>query len=208
MKLFLSSQPLNSKQMKTDFKSFAGTAKTVTIITTASQAHKNNNKHAVGLKSTLSEMGYVVNFLDVEFEDPELLKRSNLIVIMGGNPYYLLHHLKQSGAQQILIDRIFNETPVYGISAGILVLMKSISSIDILTPGMNSIELNDLSGLGVVQDIIIPHFDRFTKEGIITAEKISKVQEANPAPLIKLGEFQWLQYKDGSNYISGDWQDA
>ncbi|MFK8162573.1 MAG: hypothetical protein AB8H12_08930 [Lewinella sp.] len=44
--------------MLKEFKSFAGNALAVTILTTAAQVHKHNDKHTVRLKTKLEEEGF------------------------------------------------------------------------------------------------------------------------------------------------------
>jgi len=62
----------------------------VAIITTASAEWKEKNKHAISARQILDDMGFrKVEFLDVEFENPNKLKKFDIIYINGGNPFYL-----------------------------------------------------------------------------------------------------------------------
>ncbi|PUB03971.1 peptidase S51-like protein [Paenisporosarcina sp. OV554] len=77
-------------------------SKKATIITTASQ-QKQTNKFAIKAKEDLLRMGFnQVDFTDVEFDKPDSLENYDVIYINGGNPFYLLYHLKKSGADSIL----------------------------------------------------------------------------------------------------------
>lgn len=72
------------------------------IITTASPT-KENNRFAQKAKGDFKAMGFQdVDFIDVEFENPELLTQKDVIYISGGNPFHLLFHSIKSGACDII----------------------------------------------------------------------------------------------------------
>lgn len=74
----------------------------VAIITTASP-HKENNRYAQKAKEDFREMGFQsIDFIDLEFDNPESLTEKDVIYINCGNPFNLLFHTKQSGADKIL----------------------------------------------------------------------------------------------------------
>ncbi len=131
----------------------------VAIITTASAEWKEKNKHAVLAKEVFEEMGFKeVVFLDVEFEDPNKLKDFDLIYINGGNPFYLLHQLRRSGADKILRE-CAEKSIIIGISAGAVVLGPNISIVNYFDSKLNSTELKDFTALNLTDLIIYPHYN-------------------------------------------------
>ena len=204
MKLFLSSQGLVNEQLTEQFLSFSENCHKVLIITTAAEIYKEKNKHNIQLKAQLDYLGFHASFIDVACENPEPLKHTELIIMNGGNPYYLLYHLKKSGADQILKTLIKDEVPVKGISAGLLVFMHNLAVIDLLTPHMNTVDLADKNGLGLVDEIIIPHYDRFVQEGIFSAELIDDFASKSTQEVIRLGEFQAVLYEGENRRILGE----
>lgn len=136
------------------------------IVTTASAEWKEKNKHAVLAKEALESMRFKrVDFLDIEFEDPKNLKEFDVIYINGGNPFYLLYHLKKSGADQTLKECV-EQSIIIGVSGGGVVFGPNIKVVDYFDAKLNTVELNDLTGLGLVDAIIYPHYQDDVEEKI------------------------------------------
>lgn len=203
MHLLLTSRALANEEMTSLFLSFATGCKRVGILTTAAMLYKEKNRNTVLLTKRLQEMGFQVDYIDVETDNPGSLREPDLIIINGGNPYYLLHHLRQSEADKVLTRQIEQQYPVMGISAGLLILLQNLSIIDWLTPEMNTINLTDKECLGLIKEVIVPHYDRFVAEGKISAERVDDFEKQLQQPLIRLGEYQALYLKDSMKKIVG-----
>lgn len=134
--------------------------KKATIITTASQ-HKQNNKYAIRAKEELLRMGFnQVDFTDIEIDKPESLEHYDVIYINGGNPYYLLYHLKKSEAD-LIIKKLANQNLVIvGVSAGAMIFGENIEVANFFTPQMNDLKITDLTAIGLINNVIFPHYDR------------------------------------------------
>ncbi|MEE3954517.1 Type 1 glutamine amidotransferase-like domain-containing protein [Peribacillus frigoritolerans] len=131
-----------------------------TIITTAS-LKKQNNRFAMKAKEDLLEYGFKkVDFNDIEFDKPELLKKYNVIYINGGNPFYLLYHMKKSGADLILKDIAKQNTVIVGVSAGAIILGPNIEVVNYFTPQINTVDMQDFTAIGLTDKAIFPHYDR------------------------------------------------
>lgn len=131
------------------------------IITTASVEWKEQNKHAVTAKQTLEGIGFKrVVFLDVEFEDPNKLKKYDVIYISGGNPFYLLYHLKKSGADAIITQLANEGVVVVGISGGGVVLGSDITIVNYFDKKLNIVNLEDLTALNITDIIMYPHYKK------------------------------------------------
>ncbi|MEH7438216.1 Type 1 glutamine amidotransferase-like domain-containing protein [Neobacillus drentensis] len=134
--------------------------KKATVITTASQ-QKQDNKFAIKAKEDLIEMGFnLVDFTDIEFDQPDILRKYDVIYINGGNPFYLLYHLKKSGAD-LIIKKLAKQGVIFiGVSAGAMIFGQNIEVVSLFTPQMNNVQINDLSAIGLTNKIIFPHYDR------------------------------------------------
>ncbi|MGG4266203.1 Type 1 glutamine amidotransferase-like domain-containing protein [Peribacillus simplex] len=131
-----------------------------TIITTASH-NKQNNRFAMKAKEDLLGFGFKkVDFNDVEFDKPELLEKYNVIYINGGNPFYLLYHMKKSGADSILKNIAKQNTIILGVSAGAIILGPNIEVVNYFTPQRNTVTMQNLTALGLTNKAIFPHYDR------------------------------------------------
>lgn len=131
-----------------------------TILTTASK-QKENNRFAIKAKNDLIQMGFkTVDFTDIEYERPEKLERYSVLYISGGNPFYLLYHLKRSGADFIIKKLAKQNVVIVGASAGAVILEPNIDLVQFFTPEMNDVGLKDLRALGLTDKTIFPHCDR------------------------------------------------
>lgn len=129
--------------------------KSVVMITTAAP-EKEKSPYVQSDCGILKRVGFAaVDFLDVEKEDASRLRTYDAIYVSGGNTFYLLYHLRKSGADKILWDMIQSHPIVYiGVSAGSIVAGKSIISSD----DENVVGLHDLTGMELLDAIIVPHF--------------------------------------------------
>ncbi|MBT2764036.1 Type 1 glutamine amidotransferase-like domain-containing protein [Paenibacillus sp. ISL-20] len=132
----------------------------VSIITTASLM-KENNRYAQRAMQDFKDMGFQhINFVDIEFDDPQILIHRDVIYINGGNPFTLLYYAKKSGADEIIKTLAAQNVIIVGVSAGALVLGPNINIVDFFTPQMNTMDLTDFKALGVTDKLIFPHYDR------------------------------------------------
>ena len=76
------------------------------------------------------------------------LARFDGVYIGGGNTYYLLHALRQSGLDRNLASFARDDGPVYGGSAGAVVLGSDIGTVKEID--VNDVGLTDLTGLDLI----------------------------------------------------------
>ncbi|TKH15443.1 hypothetical protein FC678_02160 [Peribacillus simplex] len=84
----------------------------------------------------------------------------NVIYINGGNPFYLLYHMKKSGADLILKDMAKQNTVIVGGSAGAIILGPNIEVVNYFTPQINTVDMQDLTALGLTNKAMFPQYDR------------------------------------------------
>ncbi|MCG7380827.1 Type 1 glutamine amidotransferase-like domain-containing protein [Paenibacillus sp. ACRSA] len=164
--LLLTSCGFNTEDIKNQFLSFIErdiSQLKVSIITTASPM-KENNRYAQRAVQDFRDMGFQhIDFVDIEFDDPQLLIHSDVIYINGGNPFTLLYYAKKSGADEIIKTLAAQNVIIVGVSAGTLLLGPNINIVDFFTPQMNTMDLTDFKALGVTDKLIFPHYDREDK---------------------------------------------
>ncbi|MFJ5622577.1 Type 1 glutamine amidotransferase-like domain-containing protein [Peribacillus loiseleuriae] len=156
----------------------------VSIITTASINKKSNNEFALKILRDFHEMGMKnVHFVNIEFEEPEILRQSDVIYLNGGNPFYLLYHLKRSGADTIIREFAENGGLLVGVSTGSIVLGPDIKLMQHFSPEMDSVGLDDLTGLGVTDVRVFPHYGDETlypdKQGRRVEERILEFERSH-----------------------------
>lgn len=163
MKLLLTSNGFYTNEIREQFLQFInGDIKTlnVAIITTASPL-KEKNQFAQKARNDFKEMGFRnINFIDVEFESPEILLNKDVIYINGGNPFHLLFHMKKSGADRMMQKMSAKDVVIVGVSAGSVILGPHIKVVQFFTPQMNVHDMQDLTALRLTDKLFFPHYDR------------------------------------------------
>ena len=165
------------------------------ILTTAS-LEKERNIYARKAQSDLLTMGFsVVDLIDIEFDEAKNLANYDCIYINGGNPFYLLYHVKHSGTDQVLHD-LNDEQVLVGASAGAMVLGTSIEIAEFFTPEMNTLKLKDLTALNIVNLSIFPHSNREDlfkhPDGRTIAERIASFEEHYYCRITRLADDQFI----------------
>jgi dipeptidase E len=94
---------------------------------------------------------------ETEISLKEKLRQTKLIVIVGGNSYYLLYQMKRSGFTSLLPELLANGVVYAGSSAGSCVCSPSIAYIKDQDDPTVVPELKDYSGLNLVDFDIYPH---------------------------------------------------
>jgi len=151
----------------------------VVIITTASVEWKERNWSAVAAQRFFLEAGFAkVDFLDIEFEDPQKLEKYPVIYLSGGSPFYLLLHLKRTGADKILKVLFEKGTYLIGGSAGAVIFCPDIRIVTFFEPDYDKFQLEDLSALGCVPFAILPHANRYRQEIDHFDDYVKKVRQS------------------------------
>lgn len=98
------------------------------------------------------------NSVKSEEESQKLLK-ANILVISGGNTFVLLNNLRKTGLDKAIKEFTKKDSFVIaGMSAGALVLTPSIQISKLIGSSQNTVNINDLTGLEIVDFEIFPHF--------------------------------------------------
>lgn len=163
----------------------------VCIITTASMELKEKNKYIQKAKNDFHEMGFSkVDFMDIEYDNPARLKTYEVLYIAGGNPFYLLHHMRKSGADEILKKMAQGNVVIVGVSAGVMVLGENIQIAEYFTSDINTVQLTDFTGLQLVKTSIFPHYDRndlfIIETGETIEQRLQKFEETYQCHVLRL----------------------
>ena len=202
MKLFLTSAGL-PPETTDEFLKLLGKEpeKTrVCFITTAS--HPEENKWYVEKdRERLSELCFKVTELDLKDENENSLdaklKDFDVIFVEGGNTFYLLKYVRESGFDKVL-KLFLDKGGIYlGVSAGSMIVGLNIESAGWKHADRNIVDLQDLTGLNLVPFVIAPHIDESNIEAI--KECASKVNY----PVIALTDKQAVLIEDGTQKIVG-----
>ncbi len=115
-------------------------------------------------------------------QEAQKIMSANILMITGGNTFKLLDHLRQSGLDKTIINFWQKENIVLsGFSAGALVLTPTIEICNLPNYDKNEVGLKDLTGLGIVDFEVFPHysdeyrenFENYSKNASHEVKKIS-----------------------------------
>lgn len=163
------------------------------IISTSKPEEKEKHPQMQQIRNDLLEFRLdQVDFLDVEFESAKKLYGYDLIFLNGGYPFYLLHFLKKSGADHILKDISRTGVPIFGLSAGSIVMGPSIEYLQYLYPEDNQFNDTDLTGLNLTSTTIFPHFKEMLTRDADIDKKLTSYGNTTGVKIMRLNNDQAL----------------
>jgi dipeptidase E len=172
----LSSQPV----IETYTQLFETGFKKAAIIVTADPEYREKNWHAVSTKDELDHIGFQTTFFDIEYSSPNGLFDFDVLFFNGGNPFYLLNQIRKTHADSVLRELLANGKIISGSSAGSMVLGETIVLINEFDPQMNrEIGLTDLSGVGLTNHNICPHYSKYVNRYDHFEERICLVEQSH-----------------------------
>ena len=160
--LFLASNGLTSAPLLAAVQTAAAGKRTAALVVTADPVFKEKNRHAARCMGELIQLGLSAEIFDIDCRPPAGLLGFDVVELMGGNPYYLLHSIREHQAEEVL-RKLAEERLLIGWSAGALVLGPSLRLIDRYTPEMNLWGVRDLSALCLTGREILPHYSRYLR---------------------------------------------
>lgn len=106
-----------------------------------------------------AEFVYINNSIENATAEQEKLLRCDICFISGGNTFLLLRNLRRSGLDKALKKFVQkDEFILAGASAGALVLTPTIEVCNQPSLDKNQVGLTDLTGLGLVDFEVWPHY--------------------------------------------------
>ena len=132
-----------------------------------------------------------------ERELHETLSLSDIIFVNGGNTFYLLKYIRESGFDKIIRNFSNNDKLYVGVSAGSIVTCPTIETAFWANADKNNVNLRDITGLNLVNFIISPHSKEEERE-IIEKEII-----CTKYPTVLLTDQQAVLYINGKYKIVG-----
>lgn len=179
--IFLCSNGLTSRELLGEAKKYCKGAKRAALVVTADPDYKGKNYHVPRSIKELEFLGLETYIFDFDTQPAEQLLEYTVVELIGGNPYYLLHSIREHHAEAVL-KRIAEKGLLIGWSAGALVLGPTIALIEQYHPKLNTIGLKDLSALGFTDVQIMPHCNKENPE------KARQYQRETGANLIFLND--------------------
>lgn len=185
--LVLCSNGLTSKKLLSAVSEKMIDCKTAALVVTADNVYKEKNYHVPGGIEELKTLNLTVDIFDIDKQPVELLLNYDIVAFIGGNPYYLLHSVRQNKAADTL-RFLANKRILIGWSAAAVVFGPTLGLIDIYTPEMNFIGLTDLNGLSLTNAEVLPHYSRFITKFDQFEEKCHDYEKERNVKVIRIND--------------------
>lgn len=175
-------------------------------ITTATKMVRTHKQFFEDYKNIVIEEGYNLEEIDIEgkteVELREFFKNKNVIHIEGGNTYYLLKIIRETGFDRILKD-LLDEGKVYiGTSAGSYIMCPTIEVTNWNMSGKDRFGVTDFTALNYVPFVLKVHY-KDDQEDIIR-EKIKTLKY----PIRILRDGQGILVEDNKYIFVGDGEEV
>ena len=186
MRLYLASYAMvtMAKIIEHEGRDFIG--KKAIFIPTAGDPYDNRD-FVEADKIALEKHGFNIVEMDVKNKDEEEIRKvidgADVVLVAGGDTFYLMEKLKESGADKVIKEFIEKGGIYIGSSAGSIVCCPTIEGAEEFDDPRLAPELDNFDGMGVFKDVIIPHthkekyFERIKKA---TKKLESKGYEVHP----------------------------
>lgn len=168
----------------------------VAYIWTAAKAEANYEEWLEEDRARMRGFGWMMRDVDLEGMNEagvrEALAGCDLIYVQGGNTFFLLKCMKESGFDRVTGAKLEEPDVIYmGCSAGSIVAGANIATAGWLKMDRNDYGLTDLTGLGFRAEMIYPHV---TPE---KAEAVAPLRAQASCPTVLLSDDQFLLEQDG-----------
>lgn len=151
-------------------------AKKAVIITTASP-YKERNKHIPNIVSSMNELNLESFFFDFDKDESSLLKDYDVMVINGGNPFYLLKSIYEHKGEDI-IKYFADDKVLITTSAGTMILGNTLAVVNEFTPEMNDGYFDTVDiGLNLTTRNIVPHYSRYKERFDDFEQRIQVIED-------------------------------
>ena len=177
MKLYLTSYAMTTMAKIIEHEGRDLAKKKAIFIPTAGDPY-NNRDFVEADRIALEKYGLDVVEMDVKNRSEEEIRKAidgtDIVLVAGGNTFYLMEKLKKSGADKVIKEFIEKGGMYIGSSAGSIICCPTIEGAEEFDDPSLAPKLDNFDGMGIFKDVIIPHtqkkkyFERIKK----TTEKL------------------------------------
>jgi dipeptidase E len=185
--LVLCSNGLSSNKLLAYMKEKVVSCKTAALVVTADNEYKENNYHVARCIKELETLDLKVDVFDLDKQPASILLQYDVVEFIGGNPYYLLHSIRENDAQEIVRDIAQNKVLI-GWSAAAFVFSPTLELVNCYSPEMNFVGLTDLSALSLTEIQVLPHYNRFLSKFENFEEKCCEYEKEYDVRVIRIND--------------------
>ncbi len=157
-------------------------------------------------RNKLKEKGFAVKDIDLRGKtEPELreeTKNADIIFVAGGNTFYLLEKVKESGFDKVVKDFVAEGKLYVGSSAGAIIACPDIGFIGSLDDPLQASSLKSFEALSLVDFLVVPHFGKKGEED--KQDEIMKKHAGKEYDIIGITDEQAIVVENGNYKIVGN----
>ena len=163
MILYLTSTGFENRQIADNFKKIIIDKEVgeVSFLVISVQDNQSDAAYLQKTKDEISRLGFV-DIEVFELEDRPFIstKQYDVIYVCGGNTFVYLDRIRKTGLDKFIIDSAKSDKSIYvGVSAGSIIVGPDIAIAGWGSEGdPNDIGLQNLSGLGLIDFVVFPHY--------------------------------------------------
>lgn len=199
--LVLCSNGLSSKNLIKTIETRAVDCKTAALVVTADNEYKEKNYHVQRCIKELESFNLVVETFDLDYQPAELLLNYDVVEFIGGNPFYLLHAIREKNAANVLKE-IADKKVLIGWSAAAFVFGPTLELVNSYSPEMNFLGLTDLHGISLTRVEVLPHYHKFCSRFEQFEEKCRIYEEKHDTKVIRLNDGDGVFIDDNGIILS------
>ena len=185
--LVLCSNGLTSDNLLTHIRQKMKNCMTAALVVTADNEYKEKNYHVPRCIAELGTLNLQVDIFDLDSQPAELLMNYDIVEFIGGNPYYLLHAIRESHAVDV-IKSIAATKILIGWSAAAFVFGPTLELVNCYSPEMNFIGLTDLDALALTDVQVLPHYSKFLERFNCFEEKCQNYEKEHNVNVIRIND--------------------
>ena len=185
--LLLCSNGLTSEKLWASVSERAIDCKTAALVVTADNEYKEKNYHVQKCVEELRSLHLIVELFDIDKQPAEWLLHYDIVEFIGGNPFYLLHSIRENNALNTL-RYLADHKILIGWSAAAFVFGPTLELVNIYSPEMNFLGLTDLKGIALTDVEVLPHYDRFKSKFERFEERCQAYEEKRHVKVIRIND--------------------
>ena len=185
--LVLCSNGLTSEKLLTYVREKSVGCKNAALVVTADNEYKEKNYHVNRCIEELKSINLDVDIFDLDKQPAKLLLNYDIVEFIGGNPFYLLHSIRENDAFDVL-KFLADEKILIGWSAAAFVFGPTLELVNRYSPEMNFLGLTNLNGLSLTQYEVLPHYSRFISKFEQFEEKCRDYEGKHNIKVIRIND--------------------
>ena len=186
MKIYLASYAMVSMKKIIDHEENSFSGRKAVFIPTAGDPYDNKDFIEFDRKA-LEKYGLDIVELDIKNKTKdkirEFINDVDIVLVAGGDTFYLMQKMKESGTDEIIKEYIEKGGIYIGSSAGSIICCSTIEGAEEFDNRDLAPSLNDFDGIGIFDNVVIPHAQKkkyFERIRRATKKLVSKGYKVYP----------------------------